>query len=411
METPHPGIRHHRLPFLWLALNVALVGATLGVERTVVPLLGHNVYHVGSAVALTFITSFGLTKALINMGAGRWSDRIGRRPLLRLGWLMGVPMVALILGVHAWWAIIAANIFLGANQGLAWTMTVNAQLDLVSPTERGVAMGINEGMGYLGVAGATVAAGFLGAHGHLLTRPFWLAAGIVVIGGAMSLGLIRETHAPSSSESAQTPAPVRTPMGQIFAETTWHHPALSSMTAGGFVNKLADTTAWGVLPLYFASQHLSLPTISLVSGVYGAVWGAGQFGTGLWSDHVGRKPLIVGGLTLLGLGLGGMAWFHSLASWLGLAALMGAGMAMVYPVLNAAVADVAPAENRGAILGAYRLWRDGGYAVGGLLLGILGATLGARGSIISIAALVVLVGGFIALRMPETHPRRFNQAA
>lgn len=399
MTTPVPGLRHHRRPFLWLALNVALVGATLGVERTVVPLLGHHVYHVGSAVALTFISSFGLAKALINLGAGRWSDRVGRLPVLRLGWLMGVPMVALLLGVHAWWAVIVANVFLGANQGLAWTMTINAQLDLVTTSERGLAMGINEGMGYLGVAGATIASGFLGAHGHLLTRPFWLTCAIVVTGGAISFGVLRETHGPVKSETA----PPRTPMRQLFAETTWIHPALSSMTAGGFVNKLADTTAWGVLPLYFASQHLTLPAISVVAGVYGGVWGAGQFATGLYSDHVGRKPLIVGGLLLLAVGLAGTAWLHGFGSWLAMAALMGVGMAMVYPVLNAAVADVAPPENRGAIVGVYRLWRDGGYAVGGILLGVLGATLGARGSIVLVAALVVLATGLIALRMPETH--------
>lgn len=410
MTQPVHGIRPNRWQFLWLAFNVALVGATLGVERTVVPLLGRNVYHVGSAVSLTFITSFGLTKALINLGAGRWSDRIGRRPVLRLGWLAAVPMVALLLGVHHWWAIIVANIFLGASQGLAWTMTVTAQLDLVQSSERGLAMGINEGMGYLGVAGATVAAGFLGARGHLLTRPFLLAAALVIVGGLMSLTVIQETHGWVRPVQA-APTPPSTAMGDLFAETTWRNPALSSMTVGGFVNKLADTTAWGVLPLYFASQHVHLLTISLLSGIYGAVWGAGQFGTGLWSDRIGRKPLIVGGLSVLGLGLAGMAWLHGPWAWGALAAIMGAGMAMVYPVLNAAVADVAPAQHRGAILGVYRLWRDGGYAVGGALLGLLMATLGLRGSIGAIGGLVLVVSALIARRMPETQPWRAKRTA
>lgn len=408
MGQPIHGIRPNRWQFLLLAINVALVGATLGVERTVVPLLGRNVYHVGSAVALTFITSFGLTKALINLGAGRWSDHIGRRPVLRLGWLAAVPMVALLLGVHQWWAIIAANIFLGANQGLAWTMTVTAQLDLVQPTERGLAMGINEGMGYLGVAGATVAAGLLGAHGHLTTRPFLLAAALVIVGGLMSLTVIRETHGwVRVAHSAPSPASMR----HLFGETTWRNPALSSMTTGGFVNKLADTTAWGVLPLYFASQHMPLLTISLLSGIYGAVWGAGQFGTGLWSDHIGRKPLIVSGLSVLGLGLIGMAVLRGPWAWGALAAVMGVGMSMVYPVLNAAVADVAPAQHRGAILGVYRLWRDGGYAVGGVLLGLLMETLGMRGSIAGIGALVLVTSALIARRMPETHPHRAKRAS
>lgn len=404
------GIRANRAQFLWFALNVALVGATLGVERTVVPLLGRNVYHVGATVALTFITSFGLTKAFINMGAGRWSDRIGRLPVLRMGWLAAIPMVALVLAVHQWWAIVVANIFLGANQGLAWTMTVTAQLDLVNPSERGLAMGINEGMGYLGVAGSTIAAGLLGTGGHLSTRPFILAAALILFGGLMSFGWLRETRGwvQTTSPSLSTPP---TPMRHLFSDTTWRHPALSSITAGGFVNKLADTTAWGVLPLYFASHHLTLPTISLLSGIYGAVWGAGQFGTGLWSDHVGRKPLIVVGLTIIGLALIGIAWLRNPWAWGGLAALMGLGMAMVYPVLNAAVADVAPAQHRGAILGVYRLWRDGGYAVGGVLLGVLMASIGMRGSIVLMGILVLAASVLIFARMPETHPRRAQRAA
>lgn len=401
--SPVPrGIRLHRGQFLWLAVNVLLVGATLGVERTVVPLLGRDVYHVGAAVALSFVSSFGITKAFINMGAGRWSDRIGRIPILRLGWLMGVPLVILLLTVHQWWAIILANIFLGANQGLAWTMTITAQLDLVEDSERGLAMGINEAMGYLGVAGATVAAGLLGAGGLLSTRPFDLEAVIVILGGLVSVAWIRETKRRETGSKEERP---RVPFRSLFADTTWHNRALSSVTAGGFVNKLVDTTAWGVLPLYFASQHQSLATISLLSGIYGGVWGLSQFGTGLLSDHVGRKPMIVGGLILLGLGLMGMAWWHGVILWGFMAIVMGLGMAMAYPVLNAAVADVAPAQNRGAILGIYRLWRDGGYAVGGVGLGLLMGAIGVRGSLWIMALTVIAVATMIWVRMPETHPR------
>ena len=278
--SPVPkGIRLHRGQFLWLAVNVLLVGATLGVERTVVPLLGRDVYHVGALVALSFVSSFGITKAFINMGAGRWSDRVGRIPILRLGWLMGIPLVILLLTVHQWWAIIVANIFLGANQGLAWTMTITAQLDLVKDSERGLAMGINEAMGYLGVAGATVAAGLLGTGGFLSTRPFYLEAIIVVLGGLVSVVWIRETGRREAGSKEERP---RVPFRSLFADTTWHNRALSSVTAGGFVNKLVDTTAWGILPLYFASQHQSLATISLLSGIYGGVWGFSQFGTGFW---------------------------------------------------------------------------------------------------------------------------------
>ncbi len=395
-----PGLSKNRAQFLWLSVNVLLVGGVLGTERAVVPLLGRDVYHVAAALALSFIASFGLTKALVNMGAGRWSDSLGRRPLLIAGWLSAIPLVLLLILVHAWWAVIVANVLLGANQGLAWTMTVTAQLDLVRADERGLSMGVNEAMGYLGVALATVAAGLLAAHGHLTTRPFYLAGAIVLVGGVQSVAIIRETH------GHVPPAPAAEgvrPFGRILADTTWGHPALSSLTVGGFTNKLADTVAWGLLPLYFASAHESVPVIALLSGIYAGVWGLGQFGTGLWSDRTGRKPLIVAGLLLVGLGLAAMILVTGTVPWAVAAATMGLGMALAYPVLNAAVADVAPPHERGAVLGVYRLWRDGGYAVGGVGLGLLLAAVGMRASLVVVSVLVLAATGFIAWRLPETH--------
>lgn len=395
-----PGLSKNRAQFLWLSVNVLLVGGMLGTERAVVPLLGRDVYHVAAVLALSFIASFGLAKALVNMGAGRWSDSLGRRPLLIAGWLAAIPVVLLLLFVHAWWAVIVANVLLGANQGLAWTMTVTAQLDLVRPSERGLSMGVNEAMGYIGVALATVAAGLLAAHGHLTTRPFYLAGAIVLVGSIQSVAIIRESrgHVP--------PAPAAEavrPFGQIFADTTWRHPALSSLTVGGFTNKLADTVAWGLLPLYFARAHESVGAIALLSGLYAGVWGLGQFGTGLWSDRTGRKPLIVGGLLLLGLGLAAMVLSAGTTAWAAAAATMGLGMALAYPVLNAAVADVALPHERGAVLGVYRLWRDGGYAVGGVGLGLLLAAAGLRASLWVVSLLVLAATAFIAWRLPETH--------
>ncbi len=400
--SPQPGLAKNRAQFSWLAVNVLLVGGMLGTERTIVPLLGRDVYHVAAALALSFIASFGLTKALVNMGAGRWSDSLGRRPLLVAGWLLAIPVVLLLLLAHAWWAVIAANVLLGANQGLAWTMTVTAQLDLVIPQERGLSMGVNEAMGYLGVALATAAAGLLAAHGHLATRPFYLAGAIALVGCLESAAVIRETR----GHVAAAPSQGARPFGLIFREATWDHPALSSITLGGFINKVADTAAWGLLPLYFARAHASVATIGLLAAIYAGVWGLGQFGTGLWSDRTGRKPLIVAGLLLLGAGLAVMVAATGTASWAGAAAAMGFGMAMAYPVLNAAVADVAAPHERGAVLGVYRLWRDGGYAVGGLGLGLLLAAIGLHASLVLVSGLVIAAALFIAWRLPETHPGR-----
>jgi MFS family permease len=394
------GLRGNLLPFAALSFIVFLVGALLGVERVTVPLIGRQVYHVTQSWALSFIVSFGVTKALVNLGAGRWSDRIGRRRLLIAGWLAAVPMVAVVLLVHRWWAVVLGNIFLGANQGLAWTMTVTAQLDLVAPRERGLAMGINEGMGYLGVAAATVVAARL-ADGDLVVRPFVLAAGILVVGFLLTLGAVPETNPQGAQAPVSTASPVkaRPPLKEIWMETSWRHPALSAITVGGLVNKLADTVAWGLLPLFLAQRDLPVSQIAWVSGVYGATWGAGQFFTGPLSDAVGRRLPIAVGFWLLGAGLWALTQVNGYGWWLVVAGVAGLGMALLYPNLNAAVADYAEPASRGAVLGVYRLWRDGGYAIGGICLGVLAAGRGTEVPILSVAALAGLTGCLLARRL------------
>lgn len=394
------GLQSNLLPFAVLSFLVFLVGALLGVERVTVPLIGHQVYHITQSWTLSFIVSFGVTKALVNLGAGRWSDRIGRRRLLIAGWLVAVPMVAVVLLVHRWWAVVLGNICLGANQGLAWTMTVTAQLDLVAPRERGLAMGINEGMGYLGVAATTVLAARL-ADGNLAVRPFALAGGILLLGLLLTLWAVPETnpHADPTSGPLASPAPERPPLKAIWAETSWRHPALSAMTVGGLVNKLADTVAWGLLPLFLAQRGLPVSQIAWVSGVYGAAWGAGQFFTGPLSDAVGRRLPIAVGFWLLGTGLWGLTQVHGYGWWLVVAAVAGLGMALLYPNLNAAVADYAEPASRGAVLGVYRLWRDGGYAIGGVCLGVLAAGRGTEGAILTVAALSGMTGLLLARRL------------
>ncbi|PSR24498.1 MAG: MFS transporter [Sulfobacillus benefaciens] len=397
--------------FLWLVANTVLVGLTVGTERAIVPLLGHQVYHVGAFDTLAFIASFGLAKAPLNLVAGRWSDRVGRRRILIGGWILGVPMVVLLLGVHAWWAVVVANVFLGANQAFAWTMTISAQLDLVGPSQRGLAMGINEATGYLGVAIATWFSGYLaGVAGS--TSPFIFAAVVVGIGFFTSLLFIRDTRAWVASETRLTAdrpydQQVRKQSAwRSFVHTSFQEPTLSAASWAGLVNKLADTVAWGVLPLYLAARHVPVMDIAWISGSYTGAWGMSQFGTGSLSDHIGRKIPIVTGFILLGAGFMGLLWVRGLWPWILLAVLAGVGMALLYPNLNSTVSDMAPPDRRGSILGVYRLWRDGGYFVGGVVVGAILSFVGALGTILVVVGIVWAMAIILIVRMRETHGRQ-----
>ncbi len=419
VEPPAAGIRPNLSQFLWLAVSTVLVGMTVGLERTVVPLLGQDVYHLASAsLVLSFIVAFGVTKAALNLVAGHWSDRVGRRPILVLGWLTALPMIGLLLFVHSWLAVVIANVLLGANQAFAWTMTITSQLDLVGSRQRGLAMGINEGTGYLGVAISTTVTAFIAARFGLLQAPFLYGAVVIGAGLATSLLVIHETQnralrevatrQPALGAEEEAPPTATDTASQIFWLTTVRDRSLSALSQAGLANKLADTLVWGVVPLYLDRIGLPIAQIGLIAGAYTLVWGIGQFGTGIISDYVGRKLPIVSGLGLLGGGILIFAAGHAFAWWVITAAVMGLGMALLYPNLNAAVADVAPAQIRGGVLGVYRLWRDGGYAIGGLLLGATIGSLGMVRSIDLIGGLVLLSMAVVIWRMAETHPPRLS---
>ena len=406
------GIRKNLAPFLWLVVNVLLVGLAVGIERTVVPLLGKDVYHIGAWLTLSFIASFGLAKAPLNLVAGRWSDRVGRRPVLVIGWLLGLPMVGLLLWVHAWWAVVVANVFLGANQAFAWTMTITAQLDLAGPHQRGMAMGINEATGYLGVAAATWLTGDLAQRAGLTTAPFVVGAVVVILGLGSSLLLIRDTLPWVTVESRAVPvrAAHQTQRDhtawESFVYTSFREPTLAAASWAGLTNKLADTVAWGAVPLFLAAQHLSVGAIATISGSYAGAWGLCQFGTGALSDRVGRKMPIVLGFVLLGAGFIAFTTMSGMVAWDIMAVVSGVGMALLYPNLNSAVSDVAPADRRGSVLGVYRLWRDGGYLVGGIAVGGLLASVGAARTIVIMGILVLVMAAVLMVRMRETHRTR-----
>ena len=391
----------------------------LGQERTVVPLMAAQVFGLPTyAAALTFILAFGVAKAATNYLAGTWSDRFGRRPVLISGWAIAVPVPLLLIWAPSWGWVVAANVLLGVSQGLTWSTTVVMKIDLVGPARRGLAMGFNESSGYLAVAVTALATGYLAqAHG-LRPAPFLLGLAYAGLGLGVSVLFVRETREHARLEAA-THVPrddgrhdhLHGDLGdrQVFEQTSFREPALSAASQAGMVNNLNDGLAWGLFPVLFASAGLSLARIGVLAALYPAVWGLGQLVTGALSDRWGRKWLIAGGMGLQGLALALVATSTGFTGWAVAAMLLGAGTAMVYPTLLAAIGDVAHPAWRARSVGVYRLWRDLGFAVGALVAGLLADAFGLRPAIWVIAALTLASGLVVAMRMYETMrppPRR-----
>ena len=404
------GLRANWRQFWLLVLVNAFVGAMVGLERTVLPLLAQVEFGVASkSAALSFIASFGIAKAITNYFAGRASDRHGRKRILLAGWLVGLPVPFLVIWAPSWSWIIIANVLLGINQGLTWSTTVIMKIDLVGSAQRGLAMGLNEFAGYLAVALAALGTGYLAQAYGLRPEPFYLGIACAAAGLAVSLLFVRETR-PHASLEARTAASFlnRSANGpelsnrEIFARSTWRDPALSSVSQAGLVNNLNDGLAWGLFPLFFAAAGLNMAQIGLLSFTYPAVWGLLQLWTGALSDRWGRKPLIIWGMLLQGAALAAIALVNGFWPWMASATLLGLGTAMVYPTLLAAVGDVAHPRWRGSAVGVYRLWRDSGYAVGALLAGALADLFGMRWAIGAVAFLTCASGLFAAGRMTET---------
>jgi MFS family permease len=402
------GLRQNIAQFTLLVAVNALVGGTLGQERTVLPLLADQVFHLDLYTsALTYILAFGLAKAATNYFAGTLSDRYGRKPVLVGGWLIALPVpVMLILG-PSWGWIVAANVLLGISQGLTWSTTVIMKMDLVGPSRRGMAMGLNEAAGYLGVAGTAVTTGYIAANYGLRPGPFLLGAAYIALGLGLSVLAVKETrhHArleAASHTASQTDAHAGLGNRQIFTLTSFRDKSLSSVSQAGMVNNLNDGLAWGLFPILFAADGLTIEKIGILAAVYPAVWGAGQLVTGALSDRYGRKPLIVAGMLVQATALGMVAVGTGFGIWLTAAILLGAGTAMVYPTLLAAIGDVAHPAWRARSVGIYRLWRDGGFAVGALLSGVLADAYGIPAAVAVVGALTALSGIIVALRMRGT---------
>jgi len=405
------GLRENLGQFSLLVLITAFVGSMVGLERTVVPLIGEQEFGLASKTAIvSFIISFGIVKAICNFFAARISESWGRKRVLVLGWIIGLPVPFIIIYANRWIWFDVANILLGINQALTWSMTVIMKVDLVGPKRRGLALGLNEFAGYLAVGTMAYVTGEIAAAYSLRPEPFYLGIGIALAGLVLSLLFVRETihHARfEAGQHASHAAGAKQPsVKEIFALTTWKERALSSCSQAGLVNNLNDGMSWGIYPLFFSSYGLGVAAIGIIKAVYPVVWGVLQPITGPLSDRFGRKWFIAMGMAVQAVGIWMTVLVPTYNWWIVAAILQGLGTAMVYPVLLAAISDVAHPGWRATSMGVYRFWRDLGYAIGALLAGLIADLLGMVAAIHVVAALTLLSGLIVALRMYETLPER-----
>jgi len=401
------GLRANARQFgLLVALN-ALVGAMVGLERSVLPLVGKQDFGLSSATAiLAFVVAFGAAKALTNLAAGELAERHGRKRVLVAGWLVALPVPLLIGLAPSWWFIVAANLLLGVNQGLAWSMTVVMKIDLAGPRRRGLALGLNEAAGYLGVAAAAFATGALAAT-YAPRAIIWVGAALIAgVGLVTSVFVVQDTGPHVSREQAEAGStPTDRGLRNAFTRASLSDPVLRACNQAGLVNNLNDALAWGLAPLYLTAHGASVRQVAIVAAVYPVVWGAGQLLTGWLSDHTGRKPLISAGMLVQACALvllvaGGGAFEPSVAA----AALLGVGTALVYPTLIAAVSDATQPRDRARVVGVYRFWRDFGFVLGAIIAGAAADASSPRAAIVIVAALTAVSGLVVAATAWQPRP-------
>jgi MFS family permease len=414
--TPAPvrlGLQANAGQFALLVALNAFVGAMVGLERSVLPLIGKDDFGLSSKSAiLSFVVAFGIAKALANLAAGGFAERVGRRRVLVLGWLLALPVPALIALAPSWWVIVAANVLLGLNQGLAWSMTVVMKIDLVGPRRRGLALGLNESAGYVGVAVTALATGALAATYAPRTLVWTGAAVIAALGTLVSLLFVRDTGAHVYEEQRRQGVALASSWRSAFVRGSVGDRVLRACSQAGLVNNLNDALAWGLAPLYLAANGASVTQVGIVAAVYPAVWGLGQLATGALSDRTGRKPLITSGMLVQAAALALLvAGGGEFVPALGAAVLLGVGTALVYPTLIAAVSDVALPVDRAQLVGVYRFWRDFGFVVGALLAGILADTFGAGAAIVVVSALTAGSGVWVAATRWGARPAPLRRTA
>ena len=408
MESQHTspvrlGLKENWRQFSLLILVNAFVGGMVGLERTVVPLIGAEQFGLVLKTAIfSFIVSFGVVKAISNLVSGTLADTVGRKKVLVAGWLIGVPVPFMIMLAPSWGWIVGANVLLGVNQGLAWSMTVLMKIDLVGPRGRGLAVGLNEFAGYLAVGLTAFGTGYIASAYGLRPEPFYLGVGYVILGLLISLFLVRDTREHVRLEMSQhPPEPTLLTFREVFARTSFKDRNLFACSQAGLVNNLNDGMSWGVFPLFFFTFGLGVERIGMLKAVYPAVWGLLQILTGPLSDRWGRKWLVVAGMWVQAAGTFVTVAGRSFGWWMLGSVLLGLGTAMVYPSLIAAVSDNSHPSWRARSLSVYRFWRDLGYAVGALSAGIIADALGISWAIGSVGVLTFLSGVVVAAFLSE----------
>jgi len=405
------GLRPNIQQFLILVLVNAFVGAMIGLEQTVVPLIGKSEFGIeSSAIILSFIASFGAVKAVLNLLAGNLSDKWGRKNVLVLGWLFGIPVPIILLLAPNWNWIIFANILLGVNQGLAWSMTVNMKIDLVGKSQRGLALGLNEFAGYVSVAAIGFFTGYLASTFGLKPYPFYLGIIFAILGLAISWIIVKDTRRFTSleieedaSESSEQETNVNDlSFKEVFLQTSWKNRTLLSISQAGLINNLIFGVTWGLFTLYFASFAIGISEIGFLKALHPGIWGILQLLTGTFSDKVGRKVLIYPGMIIQGIGIWVVLFTNFYWGWIVGMALLGIGTALVYPTLLAAISDVANPKWRATSLGVYRFWRDLGFVFGAVGIGYIADLFGLNNAIQLVAFLAVGSGIFVLVVMKET---------
>jgi len=402
------GLRENWAQFALLVLVNAFVGGMVGLERSILPAIAQEEFGIAARAAiLSFIVAFGITKAAANYVAGRLADQFGRKRVLVAGWLAAVPVPFLLMYAPNWNWVVAANVFLGVSQGLTWSLTVIMKIDLAGARQRGLAMGLNEFSGYVAVAGAALGTAWIATTYGLRPEPFYLGIAFVALGLLLSVFAIRETRHHAAHESAlseRLPQPMT--RREVFWRTTCTDRDLASVTQAGMVTNLNDGMAWGLFPLWFAATSMSLEQIGILTALYPATWGMAQLFTGAWSDRIGRKWLIAGGMWVQALGIAVVLLASGMREAALGSVLLGLGTAMAYPTLLAAISDVTHPSCRASAVGVYRLWRDLGYAFGAALSGVLADALGLSLAITAVATVTLISGIVVAIRMRETLPAR-----